>query len=168
MQVYQSRPAILQKAVTIAVEMEAFTNAEQKKGAIEAGSGKVAIGEQTSGNVEQVEVSCCLIRIAENVMIAPGCETVVPGSLEKKSNGIAVVELLPRFLEKHGMIVARAVVDASMSIVPVRVLNRTDQHKTIYEGTKCCHQCEPVKEISCRMINTSTEEMFLRSDGSPT
>ncbi|PIK40686.1 hypothetical protein BSL78_22441 [Apostichopus japonicus] len=103
---------------------------------IEAGSGKVTIGEQTSVNVEQVEVSCCRIRIAENVMIPPGCEAVVPGSLEKKSNGIAVVEMLPRFLEKHGMMVARAVVDASMSVYPSKSAEPTDQHKTIYEGTK--------------------------------
>ncbi|KAJ8043827.1 hypothetical protein HOLleu_11099 [Holothuria leucospilota] len=100
------------------------------------------------------EYSCSRVKLADNAVVPSNSEALVKGVLEKKFQGSAIMEMLPEFPQKHSeMLIARAVVDASMTTIPIRVFNLSNTPKTLYKGTSLA-TCEPIEELYCQMIST--------------
>ncbi|KAJ8027625.1 hypothetical protein HOLleu_32824 [Holothuria leucospilota] len=103
---------------------------------------------------ETEEYSCSRVKLADNAVVPSNSEAIVKGVLEKKFQGSAIMEMLPEFPQKHSeMLIARAVVDASMTTIPIRVFNLSNTPKTLYKGTSLA-TCEPIEELYCQMIST--------------
>ena len=96
----------------------------------------------------QTGTACCRVVVRETVIVPPGTETIVPGEYWQPSGvtGPGVLETAEKFLQRHGLLVARTLVDMGNSAIPLRLLNTTSSHQTVHKGTTVAW-CEPVCEV---------------------
>ena len=80
---------------------------------------------------------------------------VVRGNLAKQK--LAMVEMSDYFMNKHNVLIARALVDPSDGKVPVRCMNVTDEPKTIYKGSTI-GECVPVEPVDGLAYNISVDD----------
>ena len=79
---------------------------------------------------------CCKLTVKDTVVIPSSSETVVPGEFRGEFHGgLSMFETSESFLNRHELIVARGVVDAGSSEVPLRILNLSSKDVKIYKGT---------------------------------
>jgi hypothetical protein len=119
---------------------------DTREGTVEVG------GEPKDDAQEEVTSSedelCNLVRIAETVSIPPESETVIPARLQRRQGGsdFGILQGIPKFSEKHQLMVAALVVNTETDSVPIRLLNPTSQPVTLYTGTGGA-VCETVEEV---------------------
>lgn len=82
---------------------------------------------------------CCRIVAQQTSTIPAGCEVILPGEVKSTQHlsGTGLLEGPPDGAEisGKGLIVARAVVSADAEVLPVRILNTTEQNKVVKKGT---------------------------------
>ncbi|MCG8034214.1 MAG: retroviral-like aspartic protease family protein, partial [Candidatus Thiodiazotropha taylori] len=97
------------------------------------------------------------IRVDSDVTVPPGCEMIIPGKIMTEDQDISQIsEVLVEAktgstLAKQGIIVAKALVDPSKGIIPLRVLNLTNEHqilhsKSIAATAESVHSVFPIDE----------------------
>ncbi|KAJ8048413.1 hypothetical protein HOLleu_00722 [Holothuria leucospilota] len=127
---------------------------------ISVGEGILSIeGQRVSCKEDEAGLSSCRVEMAENTVLPPRSEVmatgVVRGNLAKQK--LAMVEMSDYFMKKHNVLVARAVVDPSEGKVPVRLMNITDEPKTIYKGSTI-GDCVPVEPVDRQAYNVSVND----------
>ncbi|PIK39352.1 Retrovirus-related Pol polyprotein from transposon [Apostichopus japonicus] len=81
-------------------------------------------------------------------------------SAQMEMSACAIVECSESFLRRRQLMVARALVDPSKGVIPLRLMNVTDRPVTLYEGTSV-GQCQPVElvdSIASERAKCRTEE----------
>ena len=81
--------------------------------------------------------SCYKVVVQETLEVPANSEIIVPGEswgpIFKSSIGL--IEPNTNFMERKGLLVARAVVKPDVDNIPVRVMNTTDEPCKLYKGT---------------------------------
>ncbi|PIK44772.1 Retrovirus-related Pol polyprotein from transposon [Apostichopus japonicus] len=117
---------------------------------IDAGAGKLTIGkrqlEQLGTDVDK-SVGTRVV-VANTVVVPASSEKVVMArtSAQMEMSACAIVECSESFLRRRQLMVARALVDPSKGVIPLRLMNVTDRPVTLYEGTSV-GQCQPVELV---------------------
>lgn len=87
------------------------------------------------------------VTVAETVTVPPNSEMLLPGKLSVKPQfATGVFEVNPKMLEKKPIFLAKMVAHTNTGIVPLRVMNPTDEPQVIYKG-QCAASCEAVGSI---------------------
>ncbi|KAK3743858.1 hypothetical protein QZH41_005256 [Actinostola sp. cb2023] len=112
------------------------------------------------GTSEQQTLTCSRVTVESTTVVPPRSETIISGRLDDSSGNIGVLEPTSKFLSTHKLLLARTLVTTSRGVVPLRVLNLTDQPCTVYRGTVaalCDMACEVApreqhgeKSVACR------------------
>ncbi|XP_071851486.1 uncharacterized protein [Apostichopus japonicus] len=130
---------------------------------IDAGAGKLTIGkrqlEQLGTDVDK-SVGTRVV-VANTVVVPVSSEKIVMArtSAQMEMSACAIVECSESFLRRRQLMVARAIVDPSKGVIPLRLMNVTDQPVTLCEGTSV-GQCQPIelvdsiasKRAKCRTV----------------
>ncbi|CAC5384332.1 unnamed protein product [Mytilus coruscus] len=98
-------------------------------------------------------VRCCRIAVSETTVIPPGVEQIIPGKVidigyaPERSMLVAS----DKIVEKHQLLLAKTVVNASADVVPIPELNATDKSVKVYEKTidKPCKDVTILNELAC-------------------
>ncbi|KAJ8034222.1 hypothetical protein HOLleu_20966 [Holothuria leucospilota] len=119
---------------------------------LDAGRGKLTIGSQRQENKEQP--SCCRIALRETIVVAADSEKMCTGLLTdgEPHRGTAVVEASEELVGRHGLLLAKVVVDTSKREIPLRIMNPSAMPVTLYKGTTV-GTCEPVIVIEASQEN---------------
>ena len=90
--------------------------------------------------------SCCRICIHEKIVLPPSSETIVSGrAIDPIIRGkTGLVEPVQKFVEKHGLLIARAVVQPNAGFIPMKILNVSDQEHILQKNTLAA-TLEPVE-----------------------
>ena len=107
-----------------------------------------------NGNVTECvggeELQMCA-RVAAQVttVIPPRSESLVPARLIDPCGeaSLGVTKGQERFTRRSQLLVAKALVDLTNDVVPLRLFNPTDQPQTVYRDTIAAF-CEPVEDVS--------------------
>ena len=107
-----------------------------------------------NGNVTECvggeELQMCT-RVAAQVttVIPPRSESLVPARLIDPCGeaSLGVTKGQERFTRRSQLLVAKALVDLTNDVVPLRLFNPTDQPQTVYRDTIAAF-CEPVEDVS--------------------
>ncbi|KAJ8024893.1 hypothetical protein HOLleu_34938 [Holothuria leucospilota] len=85
------------------------------------------------------EIFCCRVTVDDTVVIAPGGEALIAGKisgeLEPKRCDTALLEPAESFAERHGLMIAKLLVDPRQDTVPLRVFNPSPEPVKVYRGT---------------------------------
>ncbi|MCG8047770.1 MAG: reverse transcriptase family protein, partial [Candidatus Thiodiazotropha endolucinida] len=111
--------------------------------------------------------TCSRIVILETVEVPPECEIIVKGRpLDRvDGNSIGVLEPAEKFVERSGLLVAKALVCPEFGTVPLRMMNPKNEPLILYKNTVAA-MYEPVEIGKLENVNTITtdhtsEESFL-------
>lgn len=121
--------------------------------------------------------SCCRIAVTEDVTIPPEVEMIVPGKpIDMIKETIGLVEPNNLFVEKSGLLVAKALVDLDKGRVPIRIINLSKEPCTVYRDTVAATyesvdipDVKRVEYVSVNKVEQTTElpehmkEMFNKS-----
>lgn len=120
---------------------------------LDAGKGKLTIGSQRQEN-NKVRPSCCRIPLKETIVVAADSEKMCTGLLTdgEPHGGPAVVEPSEGLVGRHGLLLAKIVVDTSKRVIPLRLMNPSGVPVTLYKGTTV-GTCEPVIVIEASEEN---------------
>ena len=74
---------------------------------------------------EDASAMCCRVAIMESVQIPPECEMIVKGRPIDKfdKNSVGILEASEKFVERNGLMVAKALVCPETGMVPLRIMN---------------------------------------------
>lgn len=107
-----------------------------------------------SGNVTGCKgidqlLKCARVASKVTTVIPPRSESLIPAKLIDSCGGalLAITEGQERFTKRSQLLVAKALVDLSSDVVPLRLLNPTDQPQTVYQDTIAVW-CKPVERVS--------------------
>ena len=83
------------------------------------------------------DTNCCRISVSETVEIPPESEMIIKGQTigPVEYNSVGIVESSDKFVEKTGLLVAKAVVQQNSNIVPLRVANFSTEPKLVHKNT---------------------------------
>ena len=117
---------------------------------IDAGAGRLTVGErqlERLGTDGDKSVGTRVV-VADTVVVPASSEKIVMArtSAQTQMSACAIVECSEDFMRRRQLLVARALVNPSNKVIPVRLMNATDRPITLYEGT-CVGQCEPVELV---------------------
>ena len=80
--------------------------------------------------------SCCRIAVSENITIPPESEMIVPGKIIDDVRGtLGVIEPKQSFVEKSGLLVAKALINVNVGEIPIRVINLSNEPHSLYKNT---------------------------------
>lgn len=81
--------------------------------------------------------TCCRICIQETIMVPANSEIIVSGEPTSPifKGSIGLIEPNEEFIEKSGLLMARAIVKSNSYDIPLRIMNVQDQPCTLYKGT---------------------------------
>jgi predicted aspartyl protease len=91
--------------------------------------------------------SCCRISIRETTYVPPNTEIIAKGQLMDliSKDLVGLVEHTDKFVNKKGLLLARAIINLNKEEIPLRIVNVNDTPCTIYKGTIVA-TCELIKE----------------------
>ena len=110
-----------------------------------------ALGTNSGGAIS----TCCRIAILEGVEIPPESEIVVKGrplDLFDK-NSVGTLEGTSQFVDRSGLLVARALVSPETGSVPIRIMNLNDQPFFLHKNTVTAIY-EPVETERLESVNS--------------
>ncbi|MCP3929877.1 MAG: hypothetical protein GY705_12350, partial [Bacteroidetes bacterium] len=114
------------------------------KGTLQVGSRGIRIPLY---KMKDKQAGCARIQIVENISIPPMQEILVPGKIHPKNNTFSgkcgLVEPIGSWAETKNIAVAKALVDAEKSFIPVRIMNFSDKVVKIKAG----HSLAKIHEI---------------------
>jgi len=92
---------------------------------------------------------CARVVAKVTTVIPPRSESLIPAKLIDSCGGalLAITEGQERFTKRSQLLVAKALLDLSGDVVPLRLLNPTDQPQTVYQDTIAAW-CESVERVS--------------------
>jgi hypothetical protein len=92
------------------------------------------------------EATCCMIDIYEKIVLPPSSETIVAGrAMDPIVKGMTdLVEPVTKFVEKHGLLIAKAVVQTNCGFIPIKFLNISDEEHALQKNTIAA-QLEPIE-----------------------
>ena len=95
--------------------------------------------------------SCCRVLLENSVSLLPHSESIVPARVERHqaaNSRWGVLEPAAREADHclDGLLVGRTLVDLDQPVVPVRVMNLTDQQHNIRKGCEIA-QCQSVLSV---------------------
>ena len=112
-------------------------------------------GEKVNIREELGELSICRVKVASDVEIPAGKEMVVPGQLIRRGKhaNCGVIEPSSGFIEKHGLLVGRTLVDPTRKIIPIRIMNISHESKKMHQDTVIgtFHTVNEVSEVLSKM-----------------
>ena len=102
------------------------------------------------------------IAIAETIEVPPECEIIVQGRpLDRVDcNSIGVLEATEGFVERNGLLIAKALVCPEFGVVPLRIMNLNNEPLTLYKNTVAALY-EPVdieEQETVNVLSTDTCE----------
>ena len=111
--------------------------------------------------------SCCRIAVTKTIEVPPESETIVMGRpLDRvDSHSIGVVEATEKFVDRSGLLIAKALVCPETGTVPLRIMNLNNEPVTLYKNTIAA-MYEPVEIGKHETVNnigtvsSTTEEPF--------
>ena len=88
-------------------------------------------------NIVEAISTCCRIAILESVEVPPECEIIVQGRpmdrIDKNSTG--VVEATERFVNRSGLLIAKALVCPEFGTIPLRIMNLNSESFMLHKNT---------------------------------
>jgi hypothetical protein len=92
------------------------------------------------------EATCCRIGIYEKIVLPPISETIVAGrAMDPIVKGMTgIVESVNTFVENHGLLIAKAVVQPNCGFIPIQILNISDQEHVLQKNYIAA-QLEPIE-----------------------
>ena len=107
-------------------------------------------------NGEKIALStCCRIAILESVEVPPECEIIVQGRpmdrIDKNSTG--VVEATERFVNRSGLLIAKALVCPEFGTIPLRIMNLNSESFMLHKNTVAA-MYEPVETEKLEKVNS--------------
>jgi hypothetical protein len=103
--------------------------------------------DQENKGSAAMSVQTCEVVVSRTITVPAGSEAIAQGcGLRVSRPFVGMMEPTTRFLGRHCMMVARAVVNMGAEHVPVRVFNMSDKPITIYENTVTA-QCTEVEVL---------------------
>ena len=99
--------------------------------------------------------TCSRVAILETVEVPPECEMLVLGKpLDViDSNGVGVLEATEHFVDRSGLMIAKAVVSPEFGTVPLRIMNLSNEPYMLYKNTVAA-MYEPVEIGKHEQVNT--------------
>ena len=99
--------------------------------------------------------TCCRIAILESVEVPPESEIIVRGRpmdmIDK--NSIGVVEATDRFVDRSGLLIAKALVCPEFGTVPLRIMNLNSESFMLHKNTVAA-MYEPVEKEKLKEVNS--------------
>jgi len=94
-------------------------------------------GHEMGYREERSEFLTCRIKVAETVTVPAGHEMIVRGRVIQRgaSMSFGTVEASPMFSGKHGLFLGRTLIRNSPGGIPVRLMNPSDEPRTLHKGT---------------------------------
>ncbi|MCG7874761.1 MAG: retropepsin-like aspartic protease, partial [Candidatus Thiodiazotropha endolucinida] len=110
----------------------------------------------------EITHTCCRIAIHQSIEIPPECEMIIQGRpLDRiDKDGIGVLEANENFVDRSGILVARALVSPEFGTVPLRIMNLTDKPFKLYKNTVAAIY-EPVETEKRENVNCLSTETTL-------
>ena len=117
------------------------------------------------------EASCCRICIYEKTVLPPSSETIVSGrAMDPIIKGkVGLVEPTTKFVEKHGLLIAKAVVQPNSGFIPMKILNISDQEHILQKNTLAA-LLEPIEADmieSCKNVNALSSKTNIEKTQMP-
>lgn len=115
-------------------------------------------------NYGDTQNTCCRISLNNNVIIPPESEMMVSG---KTIDGIpmnlsGIVEPDKNFIEKTGILIAKAAVNLNNGLIPMRLINVSEKPYKLYENTVIANfEVIDKIEIPSRNVRTSKTQKVL-------
>ena len=106
--------------------------------------------------------TCCRIAILEGVEILPESEIVVKGRLLGlfDLNSVGTLEGTRQFVDRSGLLVARALVSPETGSVPSRIMNLNDQPFFLHKNTVTA-MYEPKETERLESVNSLAQRQHL-------
>ncbi|MCG8078443.1 MAG: retropepsin-like domain-containing protein, partial [Candidatus Thiodiazotropha taylori] len=81
--------------------------------------------------------TCSRIAVIETVKVPPECEIIVKGRPVDRvdEHSIGVLEPTEKFIDRSGLLMAKALVCPEFGTVPLRIMNLKNEPMTLYKGT---------------------------------
>ena len=94
------------------------------------------------------ETSACRVEVSQTVTIPAGEQVILNATLKKrgKCSSDGMIHSTEQFLKKTGLMIGKSLVTSHNKSVPLRVLNLTDEPKTLFKGTNAGIY-HPVSEV---------------------
>ena len=85
--------------------------------------------------------TCSRIAILETVEVPPECEIIVEGRpIDRVDNSsIGILEATLNFVDRSGLLIARALVCPEFGTVPLRIMNLNPEPVKLYKKNRCCN-----------------------------
>lgn len=112
-----------------------------------------------------VTSTCCRIAVLEKVEIPPECEVIVKGRpLDKfDKNGTGIVEASECFVNRSGLMVAKALVSPETGTVPIRIMNLGGEPILVHKNTVAAIY-EPVETGRLEKVNSLSTNTTLEGE----
>ena len=97
--------------------------------------------------------------ISENVEVPPDCELIVMGhSVDRvDQNGMGIIEATENFVDRSGLLIARALVRPEQGSVPLRIMNLSNEPYLLHKGTVVA-KYEPVETEKFVKVNSLSQD----------
>ena len=94
-------------------------------------------------------LSICRVQVSQTQVIPPGKEFILPGKLKRRGNhgNYGMIEPSELFVNKHNVLVGKTLVDSASNLIPVRVMNLTNEPQVIHKDT-VVGVYQPVLEVT--------------------
>ena len=86
---------------------------------------------------ENSKMRVCRLKVASTITVSPGEEMVIPGKLVQRGRQdlCGIVEPSETFVENHGMLVGKTLVNPCNKLIPLRIMNLSSEPKILYQDT---------------------------------
>ncbi|MEW8544975.1 MAG: reverse transcriptase domain-containing protein [Candidatus Thiodiazotropha sp.] len=112
--------------------------------------------------------TCCRIAILESVEVPPESEIIVQGRpLDRvDTNSIGILEATESFVDRSGLLIAKALVCPEFGTVPMRIMNLTSQSFMLNKNTVAAIY-EPVETEKFEIVNSLSTDPTANEQPSP-
>lgn len=104
-------------------------------------------GDQYQCHTSMIKDHIFRVTLAEDIVIPPNCEMILPGKMDNMAAKTAVVECSKGLQERYGVMVAKGIITTGQDVIPVRTANLMNEPQIIHKGTVLAFG-EPVEEES--------------------
>ena len=127
-------------------------------------------GEKITSYRSSVDIipSCCRIAINENVEVPPECEIIIMGHAMDRVDtcGIGVLEATESFVDRSGLLIAKALVSPEFGTVPLRIMNLSNEPCMLHKNMVAA-MYEPVEIEKFEIVNSISSNTSPELDSCP-
>ena len=110
---------------------------------------KLSMGSTCGNRIDfQVSPSCLRVAVDETTLVPPKSEAVIRAKIIGPNTPIlGILEPTTRLMESNNLMLARTLVDTGAGLIPLRVLNPSDEPRMLYRNTVAA-TCEQVNLVA--------------------